>query len=64
MTPILIIQAWKDDNIDYEFDWKDNHYVIACGYDDHRIIFMDSFTLGNYTYISNTELMKRWHVVD
>lgn len=64
ITPILIIQAWKDDNIDYEFDWKDNHYVIACGYDEHRIIFMDPYTLGNYTYISNTELMKRWHVVD
>ncbi|WP_027626302.1 cysteine peptidase family C39 domain-containing protein [Clostridium lundense] len=64
ITPILTIQAWKDDNIDYNFDWKDNHYVIACGYDDDRIIFMDPFTLGNYTYITNTELMKRWHSVD
>ncbi|SHK43631.1 Peptidase_C39 like family protein [Clostridium cavendishii DSM 21758] len=64
ITPILLIQAWKDDNIDYNFDWKDNHYVIACGYDDYRIIFMDPFTLGNYTYISNTELIKRWHAID
>ena len=64
ITPILTIQAWKDDDIDYEFDWKDNHYVIACGYDDYRIIFMDPFALGNYNFISNNELMKRWHIVD
>lgn len=64
ITPILMIQAWKDDDIDYLYDWRDNHYTIACGYDDNRILFMDPYTLGSYTYIPNTELMKRWHLVD
>ncbi|HWT26418.1 MAG TPA: cysteine peptidase family C39 domain-containing protein [Mobilitalea sp.] len=64
ITPILMIQAWKDDPIDYTADWRDSHYAIACGYDENRIIFMDPYTLGNYTYISNEELLKRWHLVD
>lgn len=64
ITPILIVQAWKDDEIDYPYDWRDSHYIIACGYDEHRIIFMDPWTLGNYTYITNDELMKRWHSID
>lgn len=64
ITPILMIQAWKDDDIDYSFDWKDSHYVIACGYDENQIIFMDPYTLGNYTFIPNSELLKRWHTVD
>lgn len=64
ITPILIIQAWKDDEIDYIYDWKNSHYVIACGYDDNRIFFMDPWTLGNYTFITNNELMKRWHTID
>lgn len=64
ITPLLIIQAWKDDEINYSYDWKDSHYVIACGYDEERIIFMDPYTLGNYTYIPNNELQKRWHSVD
>ncbi len=64
ITPILIIQAWKEDEIDYTYDWKNSHYVIACGYDNNRIFFMDPWTLGNYTFISNIELMKRWHTLD
>lgn len=64
ITPILMIQAWKDDAIDYTYDWRDSHYTIACGYDEERIIFMDPWTLGNYTYIKNSELIKRWHLVD
>lgn len=64
ITPLLILQAWKDDEIDYTYDWKDSHYVIACGHDEKAIIFMDPWTLGHYTYISNSELMKRWHALD
>jgi ABC-type bacteriocin/lantibiotic exporter with double-glycine peptidase domain len=64
ITPILIIQAYKEDVIDYDFDWSNSHYVIACGYDEGRIIFMDPYTLGTYTYIPNDELLKRWHCPD
>lgn len=64
ITPLLIIQAYKEDRIDYDFDWRDSHYVIACGYDDWRIIFMDPYMFGNYSYITNSELLKRWHSTD
>jgi len=64
ITPILIIQAWKDVEIDYTYDWKNSHYVIACGYDENRILFMDPWTLGSYTFVPNNELMKRWHTLD
>jgi ABC-type bacteriocin/lantibiotic exporter with double-glycine peptidase domain len=64
ITPILLLQAWKEDDIDYLYDWRDGHYTIACGYDDNQILFMDPYTIGSYTYIPNSELMKRWHIVD
>ncbi len=61
---MLLIQAWGENGVDYATDWKDSHYVIACGYDENRIYFMDPYTLGYYTYISTSELLKRWHVPD
>ena len=64
ITPLLLIQAWADDGTNYSQDWSDAHYVIACGYDDNRIFFMDPYTLGNYTYIRNDDLKNRWHVKD
>lgn len=63
-APVLMLQAWKEDSVDYSFDWRDSHYTIACGYDEDRIIFMDPWTLAYYTYISNAELLKRWHGID
>lgn len=64
ITPILLIQAWKDAEIDYTYDWKDSHYVIACGYEEDRVLFMDPWTLGYYTFIPNNLLMTRWHTPD
>lgn len=64
ITPILLIQSWKEDDIDYSAIWRDSHYVIACGYEEDRIIFMDPITLGNYTYTHNDELIKRWHTLN
>ncbi len=64
ITPLLLLQAWKDDPVDYTYDWRDSHYVVACGYEEDRILFMDPWTLANYTYIPDNELMKRWHTVD
>ncbi|WP_021167944.1 Peptidase C39 family protein [Sporomusa ovata DSM 2662] len=62
ITPMIQLQAWGDNGVDYASDWKDSHYVIACGYDGDRIFFMDPWTLGNYTYLTEEELLKRWHV--
>lgn len=65
ITPILIIQAWRtEDDIDYSFDWKNAHYIIACGYYEGGIYVMDPNTLGNYTYLPYSQLYKRWHAVD
>lgn len=64
ITPMLILQAWKEDEIDYTYVWNNPHYVIACGYDENQILFMDPWTFGNYVFLSNNELMKRWHTID
>ena len=61
---ICLIQAWSDRKVDYSADWQDGHYVVAIGYDDHNIYFMDPSTLGNYTYIPVDEFLKRWHDTD
>lgn len=59
---ILVIQAWRDDpEISWEEDWDDGHYVVAVGYDDLNMYFMDPSTLGNYTYIPLAEFLNRWH---
>lgn len=64
VTPLLLIQAWSEDCGDYTSDWHDNHYVLACGYTANRIFFMDPWTLGNYTYLPDYILLKRWHSMD
>ncbi len=61
---ICAIQAWSDKPTNYSDDWEDGHYVIAIGYDNDRIYFMDPSTLGNYTYIPIPEFLNRWHDSD
>lgn len=60
---VCLIQAWEDNVADYTDFWGSGHYVIAIGYDQERIYFMDPWTLGNYTYIPVNEFIKRWHHV-
>ena len=49
-TPVILaIQAWSDNPARYASDWEDGHYVVAVGYDDKRVYFMDPSTLGHYT---------------
>lgn len=65
ITPLLIIQAWRlEDDIEYSLDWKNAHYIVACGYYNDGIYVMDPNILGNYSYLPYDELMKRWHAVD
>ncbi len=64
-TPVLLlIQAWPGKPVDWSRDWKDGHYVVAIGYDEDNIYFMDPSTVGNYTYIPVDEFISRWHDKD
>lgn len=58
---ICLIQAWPERKVNYAKDWDDGHYVVAVGYDQNNIYFMDPCTLGNYTYIPKPEFLERWH---
>jgi len=59
------IQAWYGETpADWADIWNSGHYVVAVGYDSSRVIFMDPWTLGNYTYIPNDEFLARWHDLD
>ncbi len=63
--PVLcLIQAWADKKTNYETDWNDGHYVVAVGFDQSRLIFMDPSTAGHYAYIPLQEFEKRWHDID
>jgi predicted double-glycine peptidase len=61
---IVLIQAWPDAPVDWATDYDDGHYVVAVGYDQSFIYFMDPFTLGNITYIPPAEFVERWHDKD
>lgn len=63
---ICALQAWGNagDTGDYRNVWDEGHYVIAIGYDEDNIIFMDPSTMGAYTYIPKAELPARWHDED
>lgn len=63
---ICALQAWGNpgETGDYSDVWNEGHYVIAAGYDDKNIIFMDPSTMGSYAYIPKTEFMTRWHDED
>lgn len=61
---ILRIQAWTSkENVDWEKDWKDGHYVVAIGYDKEKIYFEDPWSIKR-TFLSYEELEKRWHDID
>lgn len=61
---ICLLQAWSEHPVNYKDDWNDGHYVVAIGYDERNIFFMDPSTLGNYTYVPETEFLERWHDTD
>ena len=65
VPPILILQAWRlEDDIRYSLDWKNAHYIVACGYYAGGIYAMDPNVLGNYSYLPLSQLLARWHAVD
>lgn len=58
---ICLLQAWPEKTVDLAADWQDGHYVVAVGYDQANVYFMDPWTLGNYTFIPQAEFLSRWH---
>lgn len=65
--PVLCcMQAWGDGpgTNNYRDEWDDGHYVVAAGYDQENIYFMDPSTLGHYAYIPEKEFLERWHDTD
>ena len=60
---IICIQAW-DYLDDYKDEWDSGHYVVANGFDEDNIYFMDPSLLGTYGYIPKDELDGRWHDMD
>jgi ABC-type bacteriocin/lantibiotic exporter with double-glycine peptidase domain len=62
---VCLLQAWNDEKgHDYSDTWCDGHYVTAIGYDDDRVYFMDPYTIANYAYIGNDDLLSRWHGIN
>ena len=63
---ILLLQAWRDyskDNLDWNTDYNDGHYVVAIGYNDTCLFFEDPSAVVR-TYLTFEELETRWHDVD
>jgi predicted double-glycine peptidase len=60
---ICSIQAYADDQQHYEVpDWnQDGHYVVAIGFDDANIYFMDPSITGRRGYLAWSEFKQRWH---
>jgi predicted double-glycine peptidase len=64
-TPcMLAIQAYRDNSkIRWEDDWQDGHWVVPIGYDSRYIHFEDPASQYR-TFLSYSELNKRWHDID
>lgn len=61
---ILLLQAWSpQEQVDWQNEWGNGHYVVAIGYDSKKIYFEDPFALGR-TFLSYDELLTRWHDKD
>lgn len=61
---IVLIQAWPDSPVQWRDTWDEGHYVVAVGYDERNMYFMDPSTLGHYTFIPIPEFLDRWHDMD
>ncbi len=57
---IILLQAWREEKIDYAKDFDDGHWVVVIGYDDDRIIFEDPYTFER-SFLVEEELNERWH---
>lgn len=57
------MQAWTEkENINWEKDWIDGHYVVAIGFTKDKILFEDPSSFER-TFLKYDELNERWHDV-
>jgi predicted double-glycine peptidase len=63
--PVLIsVQAYPEiKNKDWEKQYDNGHYVVVIGYTSETIIFSDPSCVYD-TYLTNEELLARWHDID
>lgn len=62
--PVLImVQSWGD-RPSYEGVWDDGHWLVAIGYDETGVFFVDPTLEGLHGYISYEDLEQRWHDID
>lgn len=57
---IILVQAWSHKKINYTNTDKNGHWVVTIGYNRNRIFFEDPYSFQT-TFLTNDELMKRWH---
>lgn len=58
---MLLLQAWDGNkNVNYEGNYSDGHWVVMIGYDKDKIIFEDPYCFER-DFLTNDELLKRWH---
>ncbi|MDD4858780.1 MAG: cysteine peptidase family C39 domain-containing protein [Dehalococcoidales bacterium] len=66
-TPVIVLlQAWADrymTNDDWKVDNDDGHYAIIVWYINNIIVFEDPSSFRR-TYLTEDELIARWHDVD
>jgi len=56
---LLMIQAYKD-KPNYKNEWNYGHDLVAIGYTKNKILFSDPSQFTT-TFLSNKELLVRWH---
>ena len=62
VTVILDLQAWTDqENVNWQEDWEDGHYVVLIGMNEKLIFIMDPSTAATYAYLPISEFLDRWH---
>ena len=60
---LVTLQAYRESNRPYRELWDDGHWVVAIGYDKHRIYYEDPSAFHR-TWLADEELRQRWHDVD
>ena len=60
---LVTLQAYRESNRPYRELWNDGHWVVAIGYDRHRIYYEDPSAFHR-TWLADEELRQRWHDMD
>lgn len=59
---IIDFQAWGDEeDQDYSNEWEEGHYCVVVGFNEKYVFLEDPSLLGTIGYLSNEELLSRWH---